>query len=223
MTKFISFFSLLLCSTFLVAEEIRYVTDSFSITMRTGQGVQHKVIRSPKSGVKMTLLSENKAKGYSHVRLASNGMEGWVLSRYLVKQPVARTLLANAENKTTALRSQVQELKKRLSATSKSKSGFEQDTNRLNKNNKQLENELTQIKEIAANQIAINKENKKLKEEVLSLKREMQTVQQENMSLSDSSAKDWFFIGSGVIIAGIIIGLILPNLRFRRKQSWNSL
>ncbi len=223
MTKFITFFSLLLCSTFLVAEEIRYVTDSFSITMRTGQGTQHKVIRSPKSGVKMTLLSENKEKGYSHVRLASNGMEGWVLSRYLVKQPVARTLLANAENKTKALRSQVQELKKRLATTSKSKSGFEQDTNRLNKNNKQLQNELTQIKEIAANQIAINKENKKLKEEVLSLKREMQTVQQENMSLSDNSAKDWFFIGAGVIIAGIIIGLILPNLRFRRKQSWNSL
>lgn len=222
MTKFITFFSLLLCSTFLIAEETRYVTDSFSITMRTGTGTEHKIIRSPKSGEKMTVIEVNREKGYSHVRL-SNGMEGWVLSRYLVKEPIARTRLAAAEEKAKQLNQKVKSLESQLSSTSKSKSSFEKDTNRLNKNNKKLEKELARIKDIASNQISINKENKTLKEEVLKLKREMQTVQQENMSLTDDSAKDWFFIGAGVIIAGIIIGLILPNIRFRRKQSWNSL
>lgn len=222
MTKLTAFFSLLLCSTFVIAEETRYVTDSFSVTMRTGMGTEHKIIRSPTSGVKMTLLEENKQKGYSHVRI-SNGMEGWILSRYLVRTPSAKTRLSAAEEKAKSLRIQVKKLESQLSATSKSKTGFEKDSSRLNKNNKKLEKELTRIKDIASNQISINKENKTLKEEVLKLKREMQSVQQENMSLADDSAKDWFFIGAGVIIAGIIIGLILPNLRFRRKQSWNTL
>jgi len=190
--------------------------------MRTGQGTAHKIVKSPKSGVKMTLLKEDKESGYSHVRLES-GLEGWVLSRYLVNQPIAKSRLAAANAKVKALRSKVSELNEKLNKTSKSKSGFEKDTNRLSKDNAKLKKELTHIKEIASNQIAINQENKKLQEQVLTLKRNMQTVQQENMGLQDRSARDWFLIGAGVCIVGIILGLVLPNLRFRRKQSWNSL
>jgi len=220
--KSILFFTLLLASTAIVAEEVRYVTDSFSITMRTGQGTQHKIVKSPKSGVKMTLIKEDKKTGYSHVRLDS-GLEGWVLSRYLLSEPIAKTRLAQANRKTKALQAKVKELQDKLSTTAKSKQGFEKDSSRLGKDNEKLEKELKRIKEIAANQIAINDENKKLQEEVLTLKRDMQSVQQENMGLQDRSARDWFLIGAGVCILGIILGLVLPNLRFRRKQSWNSL
>lgn len=224
--KIIFLFSFLVCSTHFstaaFAEEVRYVTDSFSITMRTGQGTQHKIVKSPKSGVKMTLLEEDKESGYSRVRLDS-GLEGWVLSRYLVDQPIAKTRLAAADRKVKALQTKVKNLREQLNTTSKSKSGFEKDTNRLSKDNAKLKKELARIKEIAANQIAINDENKKLQEQVLTLKRNMQTVQQENMGLQDRSARDWFLIGAGVCIVGIVLGLVLPNLRFRRKQSWNSL
>ena len=226
MKKIIFLFSLLICSTFFstatFAEEVRYVTDSFSITMRTGQGTQHKIVKSPKSGVKMTLIEEDKKTGYSHVRLQS-GLEGWVLSRYLVNKPIAKSQLASANSKVKALQSKVNKLNEKLNATSKSKSGFEKDTNRLSKDNAKLEKELAHIKKIASNQIAINQENKKLQEQVLTLKRNMQTVQQENIKLQDRSTSNWFLIGAGVCVTGIILGLILPNLRFRRKQSWNSL
>jgi len=224
--KIIFLFSLLICSTHFstatFAEEVRYVTDSFSITMRTGQGTKHKIVKSPKSGVKMTLIEEDQETGYSHVRL-ENGLEGWVLSRYLIKEPIAKSRLAAANQKVKTLQSKVKELREKLNATSKSKTGFEKDTNRLSKGNAKLKKELAHIKEIAANQIAINDENKKLQEQVLTLKRNMQTVQQENMGLQDRSARDWFLIGAGVCIVGIVLGLVLPNLRFRRKQSWNSL
>jgi SH3 domain protein len=190
--------------------------------MRTGQGTQHKIVKSPKSGVKVEVIEEDKETGYSHVRLES-GLEGWVLTRYLIDQPIAKHRLIAANRKLVALRTKVSELKKQLSSTSKTKSGLEKDSNRLSKENNKLNKELSRIKEIASNQIAINNENKKLKEQVLKLKRDMQTVQQENMSLQDRSARDWFLIGAGVCVVGIIMGLVLPNLRFRRKQSWNSL
>lgn len=212
---------LLLSSTITIAEEMRYVSDEFSITMRTGQGTQHKIIKSIKTGTKLELI-ETSEDGYSNVRMP-NGTEGWVLTRYLVVQPVAKDRLARAEKIITTLRTQTKSLKNKVDSLSSSSSTLQKDGNRLSKSNITLKKELANIREIAANQIALNDENKSLKEQVLSLKREMQSVQQDNMSLQDRSARDWFLIGAGVCVVGIIMGLVLPNLRFRRKQSWSSI
>ena len=50
----------------------------------------------------------------------------------------------------------------------------------------------------------------------------MQTVQQENESLKDRTARDWFMVGAAVVLLGIIIGLIIPKIRFRKKSSWDT-
>lgn len=219
--KFILLLACLLLSSLVLAEDFRYVSDTFSITMRTGQGTQHKIIKSVKTGTKLELVEENE-EGYSKVKLPS-GTEGWVLSRYLVNQPVAKDRLIVAEKKIKSLQEKNKSLNKQLKSFKSSSSTLQKDGNRLAKSNTKLSKELETIKKIAANQIALNSENKSLKEQVLSLKREMQLVQQENMSLNDRSTRDWFLIGAGVFIVGIIMGVVLPNLRFRRKQSWNSL
>lgn len=212
---------LLLSSTIAFAEETRYVSDEFSITMRTGQGTEHKIIKSIKTGTKLDLL-ETSEDGYSKVRIP-NGLEGWVLTRYLVDQPVAKDKLVSAEQTIATLLAQTKSLKSQLDSLSSNSSTLEKDSSRLSKSNVKLKEELDKIKEIAANQIALNDENRSLKEQVLSLKREMQSVQQENISLNDRQERDWFLIGAGVCIVGIILGLVLPNLRFRRKQSWSSI
>ena len=222
MRKLILLCSLILVTSTTIAEEIRYVSDSLIITMRTGQGTSHKIIKSPTTGTRMVLLEEDKESGYSLVRL-DNGLEGWVLSRYLVDKPVAKTRLIKAEKEIAVLSKQVDELNQQLSSVSSNKNSLQKSSSQLEKANKALEKELAQIKDISSNQIAINEENKELKEKLLTLKRDMQTVQQENLSLQDSSARDWFLIGAGVLIAGVAMGLIVPNLRFRRKQTWDSL
>jgi len=212
---------LLLSTNIALAEEVRYVSDSFSITMRTGQGTTHKIVKSLKTGTKLELV-EVSEQGYSKVR-TQGGAEGWVLSRYLLNQPVAKDSLAIAERKIASLKNQTKELNKQLKSLSSNSSTLQKDRNQLEKTSTKLKKELDKIKEIAANQIALNSENKTLKEQVLSQKREMQSIQQENMALQDRSARDWFLIGAGVFIVGIIMGIVIPNLRFRRKQSWNSL
>ena len=91
---------LILSFPIVVAEELRYVSDSFSITMRTGQGTEHKVIKSIRTGTKLDLL-ESSDNGYSKVRL-ENGTEGWVLSRFLLNQPISKDRLKRAEEKSNA-------------------------------------------------------------------------------------------------------------------------
>jgi SH3 domain protein len=53
---------------------------------------------------------------------------------------------------------------------------------------------------------------------------QVENLKQENRELRNETNQRWFLIGGGVIIVGIILGLILPHLRFqRRKSSWGSL
>ena len=62
-----------------------------------------------------------------------------------------------------------------------------------------------------------------MKKEFLDLENEHTLLSQETQMLRDSSDREWFLNGAGVIIFGIIIGLIAPRLRTRKKSSWGSL
>lgn len=215
-------FVCLLTPTFCLAQSTRYVTDSFTITMRTGQGTEHKIIKSLKSGTKVVILEENSENGYARVKL-DDETEGWVLTRYLDEQPIAKDRLAVASREIDSLKAKLSSLNSQVNDLSGNKSSLEKESNQLAKDNKKLSQELSHIKEIAANQLAINEENKSLKEQLLTLKRDIQSIQQENLSLQDRSARDWFLIGAGVCVIGVVMGLVLPNIRLRRKQSWSSL
>ena len=86
---------LILCSAAAFAKTA-YVTDELKITLRTGESATHRIARMLPTGERLTVLSTNPATGYSKVRTAG-GSEGFVLTRQLVDQPVARDRLAAAE------------------------------------------------------------------------------------------------------------------------------
>ena len=57
---------------------------------------------------------------------------------------------------------------------------------------------------------------------MVSLERQLQTLQQENEGLKDRTARDWFMVGAAVVLLGIIVGLIIPRIRWRKKSSWDT-
>jgi uncharacterized protein YgiM (DUF1202 family) len=64
--------------------EHKYVTDDIQISMRTGPSSKKKVMALIKSGAEITILRSSGK--WTKVR-QSNGKEGWLLSRYLIKIP----------------------------------------------------------------------------------------------------------------------------------------
>ena len=76
---------------------------------------------------------------------------------------------------------------------------------------------------MAAKPLKLENENQLLKKQLLELESAHELLRQENQMLGDSSDREWFLNGALVIILGIIIGLILPRLRTRKKSSWGSL
>ena len=64
-----------------------YVTDSFRISLRRGPSIENKILRFIPSGLPVEI--NETQDGWSRIRLleAEDGiLEGWVLSRYLVKR-----------------------------------------------------------------------------------------------------------------------------------------
>ena len=202
------FGALLMLAAGAAASSTRYVSDELVITMRAGTSTQHQIVRSLKAGTQVEVLETDKPSGYSHVQL-QNGTKGWVLTRYLTHQPIARDRIKQIEQELQQLRASTQTLTAEAEAAAT-----------LRKQNETLNQELTLIRNTANNALALSRENQILKTELIRLETELQTVQQENVVLKDRSARDWFIAGAGLTLLGIGIGLIAPKMRSRRKSGW---
>lgn len=221
MRRLITIF-LILCSASVLARTA-YVTDELKITLRTGEGTSNRILRMLPTGQQLTVLSSNKQTGYSKVRTAS-GQEGYVLTRQLVDQPVARDRLAAAEAEVKALKAAPGELSSRLAKLTDEHQALRKEHEALERAKTQVDQEFAALKRTASNAVRIANERNELRKQVASMTREVEDIKQQNRELENKTAQNWFLIGAGVVVGGIILGLILPHLRVRRrKSSWGSL
>ncbi|UCC57054.1 MAG: TIGR04211 family SH3 domain-containing protein [Gammaproteobacteria bacterium] len=219
MNKTPVYLSLILALSGNVLAETRYVSDSLEITMRSGKSTSHGITRMLRSGTPVEILETDKKSGYSHVR-TRGGKEGWVLTRFLMKGPAARDRLAKAEKKLAELELENRRVATAIQSIKEEKLSLQRDKQSLAGEHRQVSQELSEIKRTASSALAMDSENKELKSRVVTLERNLQTLQQENESLKDRTARDWFMVGAAVVLMGIIVGLIIPRIRWRRKSSW---
>ena len=212
----------LLCGLFLIFSaamaKTQYVSDHLIITLRTGQGNTYQIIKTLVSGERLEILEETEA-GYTHVR-TDDGTEGWVRTQYLSDEPTAREQLAAAQAKLEKLQEKNTSLASRLSTMQKDNSQLSSKLTELNKEHKRAEVDLKRLNEVAAKPILLDRENRDLKEKTVTLSNELQLLKQENQLLKDRSDRDWFIVGAGVLLGGILLGLLAPKLRRRKKDSW---
>jgi SH3 domain protein len=202
--------------------ETRYASDELEIALRSGTSTQHRILRMIPSGTPLQVLQHDEASGYTKVR-APSGTEGWALTRLLMTTPSARDRLAAAEKKLAELELQSRQRQTRLSETGKEMQTLEQALDQARAENQRLSKQLADIQRTASSALAIDAENKDLKSSMMQMQRDQETLRQENEALRDRTARDWFMIGAGVVVVGIIIGLILPRIRLRKRSSWDSL
>lgn len=201
--------------------ETRYVSDTLEITMRSGKGTSFGITRMLRSGTPVEVLNVDKKSGYTQVR-TNSGKEGWVLSRFLMKGQAARERLATAEKKLAELELENRKLTTAMAALKEEKVALETNLAALEGESRGVSQELAEIRRTASSALAIDSENKDMKGRMVSLERQLQTVQQENEALKDRTARDWFMVGAAVVLLGIIVGLIIPKIRFRKKSSWDT-
>lgn len=195
-----------------------YVTDSFQAPLRSGHSNAYRIIAYPKSGTSLQVLDVNKETGYTQVK-TSNGTEGWILTRYLENTPIAKHQLAQVQKKLAALEKKNQELASGQNNASKTASDANRQNKALQDTNAKLEKELNYIKDVSGNAISINQRNQQLIEENQQLKNEKDLLSSDNERLKDDAKSQYFMMGAGAILLGLILGLVLPSLKPKRKDS----
>ena len=83
------------------------MTDVLEVPLRTGTTLQNKILRMLPAGTAVEVLGPEEE---GHTRVRGKGVEGWVLTRFLVDQPSARERLAAAEDEAARLKAQLDEL-----------------------------------------------------------------------------------------------------------------
>lgn len=191
--------------------------------MRSGESATHKIVRMLPSGYRVEVLGVNPDTGYTRVR-SGDGKEGFVLTRQLMDTASARDRLAIAEKQLLDLQAEPEKLAAKLASLQKEHQALQTNHRELERTKAVLDKELEAIRRTAANAIRISNERNELRKVVAKLTHQVEELKQENRELENDSDQKWFMIGAGVIIVGIILGLILPHLRFqRRKNTWGSL
>lgn len=214
---------ILLVTGLAVQAQTLYVTDEFKVTMRSGESAKHRVVQMIKSGTPVTVLGVNKETGYTEVR-TSSGKTGYILSRQLLNEPVAREQLASLQARIQMLESAPGELSSKLAKLSKDYETLNQEHKSVVKEKDALKQELEELRRVSANAVEISRERTTLRKQVATMSHDVEDQRQEIRELKNSAIQRWFIIGAGVLLGGILLGLILPHLRIRkRKDSWGSL
>jgi SH3 domain protein len=201
-----------------LAEETIYVGDHLIITVRSGKGSQYQIIKTAPSGTKLELLQETD-EGYTLIR-TPDGTEGWVRTQYLSKEPIARERLAVAESKLAAVTEQNRKLKTELQSLRKKSTTLSKEHKSLSTSSESLQQELAELKKTAARPIQLANENRKLQQANVTLEKEIQLLDQENQVLKDRSQREWFIAGALVLFGGLLIGLVIPKIRWKKRSNW---
>lgn len=200
--------------------ESAWVSDRFEITLRSGPSTNNAIQLMLSSGTELEVLENDPETGYSRVQTGA-GTEGWVLTRYLMDEPAAREQLATLTSQLTSEASRGSSLNSQLGAIRGEHETATRRIQTLENEKSSLEAELADIKRTAADVIAINRQNKDLREELAGEEIRVATLEQENRELSSQTTRYWFMSGALVLVVGMILGLWLPRIRWQRRSRYD--
>lgn len=205
-----------------VQAQTRYVSDRLEVTLRTGTTTQHAIVRMLPSGARVEVLQVDAASGYTRVR-AADGVEGWVLTRYLMDQPAARDQLATAGGRVESLGTRVQELSAEVEVLVGERNALAVERDGLEAELAEVREELERIRRASASALELDKANRELRTLLTAAEQGGDVLRAEITELKRNTRRDWFLVGAGVLGLGILLGIILPRLRLRRRSRWGEL
>ncbi len=197
-----------------------WVTDQFEITLRSGPSTSNAIQMMVDSGMQLDVQERDADTGYSRV-VTPGGTEGWVLTRYLMNEPSAREQLGQLTSQLTDATSLGSSMNNQLAAIRGEHEAATQKIASLERENQALETELAEIKRTAANVLSINDQNTKLMSDLTDAQIRADGLEEQYRQMSNQSTRYWFMSGALVLIVGIILGIWLPRVRWKRRSGYD--
>ena len=197
-----------------------YVTDELVITLRTGPSTQNTITANLNTGEAVDVLEEDAEAGYARVRVVDGGQEGWVLTRYLMTEPTADTRLAITTQELDAATAKIAALESELARLEAMLAESRSELDAALTSHRAVSSELDDIRAASADVIELQSRYESLRQRNIDLTTEVDALVTETSRLGSRSRQNWFVVGSLVLAFGIVIGLVAPSLRARRRSNW---
>jgi len=198
-----------------MAQTTAYVTDALEITLRSGQGNDYRILSLLESGEQLEVLQ----RGETWTRVRAGNDEGWVRSVYLDAEPGAAARLEQAVSQRDALRDENRDLSEQVAALESQVENLSSENERLREDNQRMTERLQEADE----GLQLADENQALRKEVLDLERQVNDLSREANRAADQESRDWFIAGAGVIVFGMLLGILVTRIRWRRRSNWSEL
>jgi SH3 domain protein len=201
--------------------EPAWVSDQFEVMLRTGPSTDNAIQLMMASGTELEVLERDADSGYSRV-MTSGGTEGWILSRYLVAEPGAREQLALLAQQLTRVNAEGVSVNSQLASIRDEYNTAAQRITELERDKAVLQEEVTEIRRASASALAIDRQNKDLQQQLTDAEIRVSILEQENEDLGSQTARNWFVTGALVLFGGVLLGLVLPRIKWQKKSRYDS-
>ncbi len=201
--------------------ESMYIDDTLLVPLRSGEGLQFRIVhKGVKSGTKVEILNHSAESGYSHVR-TPEGIEGYLPTRYLIKDEIAKDKLIKVTAQLNKAQNTVAELQEKLGQLQEAYDSLTSDHEKLSSHSQSTGAELEKIKAISSNALSLDQRNRELRETNQQLRNEVELLTTDNQRLKDKSETSFMMIGAGLVLLGVLLALIIPWLKPSKKsESW---
>jgi SH3 domain protein len=189
----------------------RYVTDELRISVRTGAGTQYRIIEVIGSGTRLETLETSGE--WTRVRTEGNET-GWVRSQYLTEQPIAADRLETVRSDLQDANDRIDELEATLAET---RSDHEDARERIETLSGERDALQARLQE-AERGLELHDENERLREQTDELEQRVAQLREETQALAERGRREWFMIGAGVLLGGILFGIIVTRIPWRRRR-----
>lgn len=210
---------LLIFASSMTFAETRYVSDVIYVPVRSGPGIQFRIIYSKlRTGMQVERLEASADDTWTQIRTRS-GMEGWVETQYLLEQPTARQRLGEVETQLTQARDRAQSLQQELDKLRSEHNQTQQEMSVQASERDMYEEEYTNLKMLSADTIEINQRYQQLLAKHEMMQTECDALQAENDRLKADKVITHWLVGAGMVLGGMLLMIVMPVLIPKKRNS----
>ena len=206
------------CIAGAAAEDSVWVGDEVFIVLHAGPGTNYRWIAKLNPGTRLSSGGTAEDGAWTEVT-TDGGSEGWVRSEFLSRQPPAQVRLPAAEARAERLEAEARELEQALESARSSQAATSGNLAETETQLAEVSEELTRIKQVSGRALALDEENRRLAEDVETLRSEVDILQADNQRLKDKLQSNAFLDGALAVLLGVVIALVVPRLWPRRRSS----
>lgn len=200
------------------AQNSVFVSDEVFIVLHAGPGTNYRWVAKLNPGTSLTPTGTAEDGEWTEVS-TSAGTSGWVQSEFLSQEKPAQVLLPEVQRRLATLEERNAALRVELDAASQARENNAELATTTQAELQSTAEELAALKKTSSRAIQLDTDNRRLVEDVETLRSEVDMLKADNQRLSEKLRSGAFLDGALAVLLGVGITLVVPRLWPRRRSS----